>query len=229
MAKILFTAFMADARGKVNGSVFSKNKGGSYIRTKVTPVNPQTTAQQNSRNRIATFSQAWRGLTQTQRNSWINSAVNFPYTDIFGNIKYLSGSSLYVKLNVNLAITGTAAIDDAPSPVSLPAITALSVTAAAGTPAVSIVFAATPVPAGYSMVIEAAGNVGAGKSFVKNLYRQIAVRAAASTSPFNALTAYEAVFGAPVAGAKIFVRAFLISTDSGQAGIAVQADAIIAA
>ena len=42
MAKILTTAIVADIRNKLNGSVFSKNRYGAYVRTKVTPVNPQT-------------------------------------------------------------------------------------------------------------------------------------------------------------------------------------------
>ena len=42
MAKIKMTAIVADMRNKLNGSVFSRNRGGAYIRTKVTPINPQT-------------------------------------------------------------------------------------------------------------------------------------------------------------------------------------------
>ena len=53
MAKILMTAIVADIRNKLNGSVFSKNRYGAYVRTKVTPVNPQSTAQQNTRNNLS--------------------------------------------------------------------------------------------------------------------------------------------------------------------------------
>jgi hypothetical protein len=45
MAKIKFGMMMTDARGKLGGHVFSKNRSGAYVRTKVTPVNGQTTAQ----------------------------------------------------------------------------------------------------------------------------------------------------------------------------------------
>ena len=44
MAKIKFGMMMTDASGKLGGQVFSKNRGGSYVRTKVTPTNPQTAA-----------------------------------------------------------------------------------------------------------------------------------------------------------------------------------------
>lgn len=229
MAKILTTAIVADIRNKLNGSVFSKNKAGAYIRTKVTPVNPQTVAQQNVRNVLSSNSQAWRGLTQSQRDGWSAAAPNFPYTDIFGNIKQLSGMQLFVKLNNNLAVIGIARITNAPSPVALPSLTAVSVTAAHGTPAVDVVFAPTPIAANFEMVIETTPNVTAGKEFVKNLYRVVAVADAASTSPFDALSSFQALFGDPVAGNKIFVRIKLISKLTGQAGIPLAASCIVAA
>ena len=47
--KAKFGSFIVDGRGKVNGHVISKNRAGSYIRTKVTPVNPRSTAQLTQR------------------------------------------------------------------------------------------------------------------------------------------------------------------------------------
>lgn len=229
MAKILTTAIVADIRNKLNGSVFSKNRYGSYVRTKVTPVNPQTTAQQNARNLLSTNSQAWRGLTEAQRQGWIDAAANFPFTDIFGNTKTLSGSALYIKLNNNLVAAGQAAIPDAPAPVAIPQLIITSLSAAETVPAVSLVFTDTPVPADFSIVVQTTGNVGAGKSFVKNLFRFTTNIAAAATSPANLLTAFQAIHGNPVAGQKIFVRAFMVSTITGQAGIPVQGMAIVAA
>ena len=229
MAKILTTAIVADIRNKLNGSVFSKNKAGAYIRTKVTPVNPQSVSQQNVRNALSTNSQAWRGLTEDQRQGWNNAAPNFPYTDIFGNIKQLSGFQLFVKLNNNLANIASGAITDAPTPVAIPAITSLTLTAAAGAGTVTVTYAPTPVPADFSMVVESTPNVTPGKEFVKNLYRVIAIRAAAATSPFSAAASFVALYGVPVEGMKIFVRVKLVSTLTGQAGIPMAATTIVAA
>lgn len=229
MAKILFTAVVADMRAKLNGSVFSKNRYGAYVRTKVTPTNPSTTAQVNARNILATHSQGWRSLTSAQRTGWINASPNFPFTDVFGNVRYLAGNALYVKLNSNLNYAEEAAIDDAPSPVSIPAITLVSVAAAAGAGTVAVTFAPTPVPAGFAMIIEATPNVSPSINFVSNKFRNVAVVAAAGTSPHATGTAYVAKFGGMTAGQQLFVRVFLISTDSGQAGIPLQASAVVAA
>lgn len=228
MAKILTTAIVADIRNKLNGSVFSKNRYGGYVRTKVTPVNPQSSAQQNVRNRLSTNSQAWRGLTEVQRQSWIDAAPNFPFTDIFGNSKILSGSALYVKFNNNLNQIGEAAIATAPSPVAIPAL-AISGVVADDSANTVIITATTPVPADFAMVVFATPNVTPGKSFVKNQFRFVQAFAAAAAGPFDISAAYVALFGDPVVDQKVFVQAFYVSTISGQAGIPVQASTIVIA
>lgn len=229
MAKILYSALVSDMRNKLNGSVMSKNRYGNYVRNKVTPTNPQTTSQVAARNRLATWSQAWRGITQSQRNGWISGASSFPIIDIFGQSKILAGNALFTQLNVNLALVGASDIADLPEPVAIPALTALSVTAAEGTPALSVVFAPTPVGTGFALLVEATPPIPPSRQFVKNQFRVIATVAAAGSSPFNALTAYQAKFGDPVAGQVIYVRIRLISTTTGQAGIPLQASAVVAA
>lgn len=229
MAKILTTAIVADIRNKLNGSVFSKNRYGSYVRTKVTPVNPQTTAQQNVRNVLAAFSANWRGLSQAERDSWTNAAPSFPSTDIFGMPKILSGNALYVKLNSNLQNAGASVLTSAPTPGAIPPIASLSVTAAAGTPAVSIVFTPSPVFTDTALKIEATPPIAPGISFVKNRFRVIGYVPAAGTSPYNALTDYNAKFGDPVEGQKIFIRVTVINLLTGQMGIPIQAVAVTAA
>lgn len=229
MSKVLFTAVVADMRNKLNGTVFSKNRYGAYVRTKVTPVNPQSTSQQAARNILSTLSAQWRSLTEAQRQGWINAAPNFPTTDIFGNPKILSGNALFVSLNSNLLNTGASAITDAPLPAALPAVAMGTITATAGTPALTVAFTPTPVPADFTFKIEATSQVGAGISFVKNKYRVLQYAAGAETSPANILTAYNAKFGTLVEGMKIFIRITAVNAVTGQSGIPVSGMAIVAA
>jgi hypothetical protein len=228
--KALFGSFIVDGRNKVNGHVVSKNRYGSYIRTKVTPVNPQTDAQQAARNNLATNSQTWKGLTETQRQSWIDAAQNFPFTDIFGNIKFLSGQALFVKLNNNLVNAGGTTLTTAPAPVAIPAIASIALTAAAGTPAISLTYSIPDATGDNIIFVEATPNISPGKSFVKNQFRLIQHGLADDTaSPDNLLTAYQAVFGNPVENQKIFVRVRLVNQVTGQSGIPLQTVAIVAA
>jgi len=226
--KMKFGAIVVDGRNKIGGHVASKNRGGAYLRTKVTPVNPQTAAQSGVRNSFTENSQAWRGLTQSQRDSFNAAVSDFQKTDIFGDRRNPSGFNLFMELNQNLANIGVAPITAAPLALAVEAVGSLSVTAAAGTPALSVVFTPTPVPAGHTLVIEATPQVGAGKTFVKNLFRKVAQVAPAGTSPENMLSAYTAKFGSLVAGQKIVVRAKMVLNATGQTSQYLQATAIVA-
>ena len=208
--------------GKLNGTVLARNKGGTYARVKVTPTNPQTTAQQNIRNILSTHSQGWGGLTQAQRDGWNNAAPNYPYTDKFGNSKKLSGQQLYVQLNSNLNVAEQVAIDDAPTPVAIPAITSVHIASATPT-ALTVAFAPSPVPVDFTMIVRMTPNIKPGLTFVKNMFRVVTTVAAAGATPANVFAAYDALFGPPVAGNKIFVQISLTSNLTGQSGIPLKA------
>lgn len=228
MAKILFTAFLADARNKVAGTVFSKNRYGAYTRTKVTPVNPNTPAQAAVRGRLAARATAWRGLTEAQRQTWIDAAPSFPFTDIFGASKILSGQALYNKLNLQLAAAGQAAIDEAPAPVALPSLVSLAVNADAPGNSMAMVCGLTPVPTGFTLLLQVTPLYGAGISFVKNKFRQlVAIPAATAVASYNMYAIYTAAYGSLVQGQKVSIRAFLVSNTTGQAGIAFEAVTIV--
>lgn len=229
MTKIKFTAIVADGRGKLNGTVFSKNRGGAYMRTKVTPVNRQTTFQAEARNRLGTFSQGFRELTAAQIAAWNSAVDGFKKTDIFGDIKAPSGINLYVKLNSNLDRVAVAAISTPPLPAGVDAITAVSGAASVGGADIDITFAPTPIPAGFAMVISLTKQKSPGQSFFGGQYADIVVVDAAGTSPNNITTAYTNRFGALVQGMKIGVKVQMINKTTGQAGIPLTATFLVGA
>jgi hypothetical protein len=227
MAKIQFGMMMTDASGKLGGHVFSKNRGGAYVRTKVIPLNPDTTYQQNARYLLSNFSKAWSGLTLAQIAAW-NAAVSaFAKNDRLGNLRNPTGKNLYVKLNVNLANVGGSAITDPPVPPALSEITGLAVTSTApGT--VAIAWTSGAVPTAENWIVEATKNTNAGKLFVKSLFRIIGVIAPAATSPSAQGTNYVAKFGNLTSGQRITIRITQIDNTTGVAGIPVTATVIVA-
>lgn len=222
MAKIKFSALVSDMRNKLNGSVMSKNRYGSYVRNKVTPVNPQTSFQQVARQQLASLSSQYRGITVAQRNSWINGAANFPFTDIFGDVRHLSGQTLFVKLNTNLLNAGSPVITAAPLPVGIPelVIEDVQATQAAGVlVSLEIALSALVVPAGFALAVYATPPTPASIQFVKNRYRLIGT-APVAAGVADVLTLYSDRFGtAANADEQIHVRVALISTTTGQAGV----------
>lgn len=217
MAKIKFTAFLAEARGKLSGTVFSKNRGGNYVRTKVTPVNPQTSDQVAQRNRLSTYSQNFRALGASAIAAWNTAVANFTNTDIFGDIKTPAGINLYTRLNMNLDLAGQSAITTPPVPAGADPVIITGVTSDVSSSLFTIASAAAAVPAGHTLIIEATPQLSPGKSFVKSEFRVIDTAAAAATFPIAAGSAYIAKFGAPIAGQKVFCRVKTINNTTGEA------------
>lgn len=115
MAKVKFGALVQDARGKLAGNVFARNRGGSYVRAKASPTNPQTDRQLAIRSTFTTLSQDWRTLTDAQRAQWRTWAGNHPFSDVFGDQRTLAGHAAYLQLNARRATFGLAALDDPPA------------------------------------------------------------------------------------------------------------------
>ena len=214
MAKIKFGAMMVDASGKLGGQVFSKNRGGAYIRTKVTPLNPQTTAQMNIRGIFASISSAWSGLSEANRQSFNNLVSSYARTDIFGDLRNPSGKNLFQRLNQNLVISGQAQITECVQPSEVP----FANVASAVVNTVGEVFDIdyTGDLAGSKIVVWATPQMSQGTKFVKNQLRQLEVFAGANVGVVDIWASYVAKFGTPVAGANIYIGVRVINAN-GQA------------
>lgn len=75
---------IANASGKLNGTIFAHNRGGPYARVLTTPTNPNTTEQQACRDAMATIKAAWDALTTDQRNAWLAYSRSAPRTNRIG-------------------------------------------------------------------------------------------------------------------------------------------------
>lgn len=230
MSKIKYSALVSDMRNKLNGSVLSKNRYGSYVRNKVTPVNPQTSYQINQRANLSSLSADWRGLTEAERQGWSNAAALAPRTDIFGDPKILAGNALFVSLNLNLLAAGQSSITSAPAFESIPVVTGsdleIELTAGVITTA-EITVDPAGVPAGYSLIVYATPGVSPGISFVKNKYRYLGVFVpTAGVVDFSA--EYIIRFGNPLIGQKVFIRLAYVNNTTGQLGLPSESMTLVA-
>ena len=147
MAKVKFTAVVADMRNKLNGSVFARNRGGAYVRTKVTPLNPQSVRQVAARNLLTSLAQGFRSLSQAQITAWNEAVTQWQTTDIFGDLVSPTGLALYVRLNSNISNGGGTLITTPPAPVGASALTEISLSAAVTGDTFEITFDPASVPA----------------------------------------------------------------------------------
>jgi hypothetical protein len=227
--KTKFGAIIVDGRGKIGGHVASKNRAGSYMRTKVTPVNPKTAAQVLARSRFSTLSVAWSGLTDAQRAAWNNATDLWKGSNVFGDIKHPSGFNLFQRLNNMLAQVGVAQIVNPPLPAVVPALTAFSFVPD-NSDTMVLTFLPTPIPAGFALLIDGTAPCSPGLKNANARFRRITSLAAATATGADIKTQYDLKFGsiAPI-GNRIFLRAKMVNIATGQTGLPVEATAVITA
>lgn len=229
--KAKFGSIVVAGSGKIGGHVAARNRAGAYIRTKVTPVNPQSAAQGLVRSRLASLASGWRSLTAAARLAWNSAVSDFAKTDVFGDLREPSGFNLYQRLNNNLLAIGSAAITVPPIPTAVDSFTSMSLAAEDATVAESLVITYAPaIAADHKVKVFATPPVSPGKSFVKSEYRLIDVIATADASPYEAISAYQAVFGSTgEVGQKIFVKMVQVESSTGIEGVPVSASTLVVA
>lgn len=222
--KAKFGAIVTEGSGKINGFVASRNRGGAYFRTKVTPLNPSSTAQQNVRGQLGALASQWSGLTEAQRASFNNAVTDFASTDVFGDIRNPSGINLFVKLNSNLGNSSQSAIATAPAKLEIPfdgiADVAMTVTGQLG-----VIDLNSDNNNGATVLVFATAPQTAGTTFVKNKLRLIGTASQASNEiQFGSL--WVAKFGAFSAGMNIVVG-FKVVLATGQSSVLITQKAVI--
>lgn len=221
--KMKWGMIVTDGRGKLGGHVASKNRSGAYARTKVTPVNPQTSYQQAVRNRFTTYSQGWRALSASAILAWNAAVQAFSKSNIFGDTVLPTGKNLYSRLNLNLTSVGIAAITTPPLPAGAGTVLAGTVVSTNGG-AKSV--AHTLDTAGHAIQVWATPGISPGKKFVKNQFRLIGYFTGGAASPYVATTAYDAKFGQPAVGQVVFFKLVSINTTTGEASTASQSSSV---
>ncbi len=187
--------------GSYQGVTSSRNRNGQYVRSRAVPVNPGTTFQQSVRSRLSLNAEAWRALTGTQRDGWTALGLYFTRTDSLGQTYNLTGFQAYCSVNNNRLAAGDAVISDAG--VYTPPAPLASITPTITSSSYSVAYTATPLPASTRAFISASPQRSAGRTYEGD-FRLMSVTAAAAASPANILAAYQARFGNPVTGARIF-------------------------
>ena len=201
--------------GSVGGTVFSRNRGGSYVRNRAIPVDPNTSFQIAVRAILSNQSQAWADLTDAQRAAWESWALQNPVTNALGNSIRLSGHQAFVQINSRLDFTDVAQLTLPPIVNAPLGLDSIALTADIGVGNVEIAFTATPVAAETHIWITAALVNSAGISYVRNLLRFIKISLDAQASPEDFEAELVARLGTPIVGQTLHVRVAVFGSTTG--------------
>ena len=224
MARIKFGMMMTDARGKLGGQVFSKNRAGAYVRTKVTPSNPRSLSQMSSRSILGSLSVMWNNLTLSQVAAWNAATADWQKTDIFGDLKKPTGKNLFVQLNKNLKQSGQPIVTDVPAKVEIPIISATA--AVVDISDTSITFTnLTSVPANVKLQISATPAIPNGQNYVTNKLRVIGYLNSGAITGAGVWSMYVSKFVTLTNAERIFIELKYIAAN-GQASVPLKLQAI---
>jgi len=112
---------IGELSGKAGCVVASRNRNGSYLRTRTIPINPKTTSQQNARNNLSAIAATWRTLTDAQRAAWAAYGLTITLFDSLGRPYTPTGSQAYSSVNRTIYVYDpTAALATTPPVVAAP-------------------------------------------------------------------------------------------------------------
>ena len=109
------------ASGRLNGSVFSRNRGGPYIRSWVMPDETPTTERQAVWDAMAACAARWATLSQEQQLDWESYSLSHHRVNRIGVPRAVGAFPEFTRANFitqqanNLLLTSFAFKDDAPA------------------------------------------------------------------------------------------------------------------
>lgn len=88
--------------GKLGGVVFCNTNNGVIVKNNSYSLPQFSQLQTAQQTRISFVSSRWLLLSNTQKNSWANQVINYPFYNKVGELSYYNGYQLFLYLNNNL-------------------------------------------------------------------------------------------------------------------------------
>lgn len=218
---------IAAASGSIGGTVYSHNRGGMYTRNRSIPITSTTSFALNAKQRLATASQDWQGLSDTQRASWLQWALQNPVTDTLGFPRHLTGHQSFVGINTRLLLQVAPTLTAPPITPAPDGLLSVVVDGDIGAGDVDLTFTGTPLAAGVRLWIEAAVTNSVGINNVNNLLRFLGTSPITQVSPFDIQSLVETRLGTLIVGQKLFVRVSTFEDTTGLLSLPLVDDVVI--
>lgn len=215
MAIMIPGVAVSQVSGRVGGTIFSRNKGGAYLRNGSKPIIVTSEAAQLIKAVVAGASRGWADLTQVQRDAWATWAGENPVINRLGQSRTLSGHQCFVQLNSRLLYAGFTALTLPPVATAPAPAPIVSLSCDISDTEAEIVFAPTPLGTGLALQVLAYPAPSEGIKNVKNRLALVYTGAAATASPVDIFAEVTARFGTLQAGQVLHIAARVLDSATG--------------
>lgn len=214
MASISLGSVVADIRGSIGTTVYSRNLGGAYTKARVTPTNPKSPAQQTVRASWKTCSQAWgQVLSEQQRQQWDVYASTQTVTNRIGVVKNPTGFQSFIKINQVFVMMGYGINQTPPSSTEIdpgPELLGLDLNTNSG----FILLLSSPqlYYNNWGVIVSATALISPSRKPTRSAYRWIGLfTAQPGFSHWDFISQYASVFGWPGNGMKMGVSCTVVN------------------
>jgi len=215
MAKVIFSAAIADMRNKLGSVVYARNRYGAYTRAYKLTVNPGTPDQLTQQAVFTTVSGTWKTLTESEREQWRQAALKVKRKDIFSNQSNLTGLQYFNKLNLEYYLVNGSVLNLPPVLREIPLFSGMQLSLNIGLSELVISFAKNNLTNQYAVRVRATSEQSQGAIFFKNLYYGITIINDATAFPSNVYAAYIAKYITFTSGTRVGIQVYAIDKTTG--------------
>jgi len=212
---------IADARGTLGGTIWSRDRSGPRISARTAPIQQQTPTQTNVRAAFAAAAQAWATLDATTRDVYGSAASTLTVTSSLGVTRQRTGYSLYQECFRNLAAIGQGIPTQPPVPyfhsLAGGAAPPVFITSSGVLTTASAVTTTSWFGVADSSVIQFTRGLSPGQAYIpRNAYRSLQSHGTFGGTGLDVLAGYLALFPSPAPGQTIAWRFRWIDGSTGQ-------------
>lgn len=227
MALVILGGVVGQASGRLGSTVFSKNRGGVYVRTGTKPVNTITGYRSTIRANLSAASKAWTALTVAQQTAWNTWAQSISWKNRLGQTIALSGQQAFIQLMARVLLVGGVLYDDPPTAAVPEGISGVTLSADIGAGDFEIAWTSGALGASEVLVCRGCVKAHASQTFITNSLVGFYMSAAAATTPEDLQAAAVARFGTLQAGQIFHVEYSVVDNLTGLQSAVFRASATI--
>lgn len=213
MALIKPSLYFDSISGKIGGHVFNNTSAGLVIQ----PIGMHRRSGSIVERQFISLSsmivKMWGDLTESKRNDWRASALDYPYINRLGVSSYLSGYNHFVRCVGNLYAAGLNFVPPAPPLISI--VPAASIIMDPLSSEI-VIYADSPIDMQCVYIVSASPTFKSTKGdYTSHLRQLLVVSAQGLVNGFDLLPQYMDIFGRYEVGQKLTMNLKAVNSDYG--------------